>query len=171
MLTFEKAEYLLQLSKTVYINEEEKKTISIEQKFPFQKKYILISPEDRNYIFIYDINQSSKNKFKLSLYLFDDETKIGLLRIDFNGGHTNPQTANEKVPEKFLPYMGKKFDYTDSHVHYYVEDYGISWAMPLNEDSFPIKDITNSNDILQAFLKFNSTINLTTVFLINQLLI
>jgi hypothetical protein len=133
----------------------------------------LISPDEADYIFIYDISQSKKNQFKLTLYLLDDETKIGLLRVDYSGQHKNPETITEKVPVEFHPFAGKFFDYNEHHIHYYVEGYktSLDWALPLTIDSFPIKKITKLADVTDAFIQFNKIINLITKFYITSPLI
>lgn len=99
----------------------------------------------------------------------NEDTRIGLLRVDFSGQHENPHNANDKVPAAFHPFAGKFFDYNDHHIHYYVEGYKttLDWALPLTNDSFPVKEITNSSDIIHAFKSFNTLIHLETTFTIN----
>lgn len=172
MFSIQQAKYLLQLPKKVEMNGILKDKIEFaEQPFPFTLKYILISPDDTDYVFMYDITQSRKNHFKLSLYLMENETKIGLIRVDYNGQHKNPETITPQVPETFHPFAGKFFDYYEHHIHYYVEGYKttLDWALPLTNDSFTVKTISNNNDILQAFFSFNKLIHLQTVFNIPQL--
>jgi hypothetical protein len=103
----------------------------------------------------------------------DNDTRIGLLRVDFSGQHENPQTLTDNMPAIFHPYVGRFFDYNDHHIHYYVEGYRttLDWAIPLTDDAFPVKQISNSNDILNAFYRFNDIINLQTSFKIHPLLI
>lgn len=76
MLTTEKAQYLLELPKKVELNGKLEDKITLPQEFPFQHKYRLISRADEDFTFLYEINQSKKNQFKLSLYLMDD-TRLG----------------------------------------------------------------------------------------------
>jgi hypothetical protein len=173
MFTLEEAQTLVRLPKKVIINDELQDHMQFDQTFPFKQRLFLISPDEPDFLFLYDTNQSSKNHFKLSLYLMDDETKIGLIRIDFNGQHVNPQTLTDQVPDIFHPYVGTFFDYNCHHIHYYVEGYKttLDWAIPLAEVEFPIKQINDNNDVLVAFLNFNVLINLVTVFNINPLLI
>lgn len=173
MFSLEQAKYLLELPKKVDENGELINEIEFVQKFPFVKRYLLISPENSDFIFTYDINQSSKNQFKLTLYLLDNDTKIGLLRVDYHGQHKNPETITDKVPDIFHPYRGKFFDYYEHHIHYYVEGYKttLDWALPLVVDKFSVKEVTKPDDILQAFYNFNEIINLQTKFKITPLLI
>ena len=70
----------------------------------------------------------------------DDETKMGLFRVDYNSGHNNPSELTDKVPQKFHPFVGKHFSINEHHVHYHVEGYkSLAWALPIAEDSFPAK--------------------------------
>lgn len=173
MITTEQAQFLLRLSKKVEIDGNLQDRIAFNQPFPFHLRYTLISPTEPDYVFLYETNQSSKNHFKLSLYLMDDETRIGLLRVDFRGQHENPQSLTDNVPEIFHPYVGKFFDYDCHHIHYYVEGFKttLDWALPLADNGFPVKQISDNNDVLEAFRSFNTLINLETIFNINALLI
>lgn len=168
MLTAEQAQYFLQLPKKVEINGELKDRLSLTQKFPFLHRFNLISPNDDGYIFLYDIYQSKKNQFKLTLFLMEEDTKIGLLRIDYNGQHKNPEHITEKVPKILQPYVGKFFDYHEHHIHLYVEGYKtpLDWALPLTNHDFPIKNIDSPIHIIESFFNFNKIINLQTNFII-----
>jgi len=173
MFTTEQYQYLLKLPKKVEINGVLENSLAFTQPFPFSERYTLISPDDTDFTFIYEIYQSKKNQFKLTLHLMDCDTRIGLLRVDYSGQHENPQTITENVPAVFHPFAGKFFNYNDHHIHYYVEGYKttLDWALPLTNDEFPVKEITETNDILKAFYRFNEIINLQTEFKINPLLI
>jgi hypothetical protein len=173
MFTTKQAQLLLQLPKKVEQNGQMVDNLTFTQPFPFTLKYTLISPDDADYVFLNDITQSTKNHFKLTLYLMEDESKIGLLRVDFNGQHKNPETLSENVPEIFHPFVGKFFDYHEHYIHYYVEGYKttLDWAVPLVYDSFPVKSIVKTDDIKEAFLQFNTIINLQTSFTINPILL
>jgi len=173
MFSTKQVRYLLELSNKVEKNGQLINELDFDRAFPFTHRYNLISPEDDEFIFLYDITQSSKNHFKLTLYLLDDETRIGLLRVDYNGQHKNPETVSDKLPDVFYPFAGKFFDYHEHHIHYYVEGYKttLDWALPLVNDSFPVKKISKPDDIIEAFLKFNHIINLKTKFIINGFLL
>lgn len=171
MLDNSDVSYLLSLEKKVLDkNFKFKNEWSISGKFPFQHKFTLSTPENTDYLFQYDINQSEKNRFKLTLYLMDSDSKIGLFRVDFNGQHKNPELINEHVPEFLKPYAGMFFDYHQHHIHIYVQGYKttLDWAMPLTNHEFTIKNISSQNDIIDAFSEFNKHINLKTSFLIQQ---
>jgi len=93
-----------------------------------------------------------------------------LLRIDYGGGHKNPETVIETVPEYLIPFAGKIFTYDEPHIHLYVEGYKshMDWAMPLQQNDFPVKSITNSTDIIDAFYEFNMRIFIKTSFTIEM---
>lgn len=42
--------------------------ITFTQPFPFQERYTLISPDDTDFTFVYEINQSKKNQYKLHYF-------------------------------------------------------------------------------------------------------
>jgi hypothetical protein len=173
MFTIEEAERLIKLPKKIVKNSSIIDFLEIDQKFPFQHEFELCSPIEKDMIFIYEIKQSSKNIYKMTLYLFDDETNLGLIRIDYNGKHKNPEYINDKVPDIMRKYKGKWFEYSEPHIHYYVEGYktGLEWAIPLVDDDFPVKDISDSASIKEAFIEFNSRINLKTEITVNEMLI
>ena len=174
MITIEQSNYLLGLSKKIEVDGRLRDKITFNQKFPFQERYTLISPEESDFIFLYEIFQSPKNQFKLSLYLMDDDTKIGLLRVDFNGSaHENPHNINDKVPEILKPYAGRYFVQGEPHIHYYVEGFKttLDWALPIVDDSFPVKSVTSHNDVLEVFYNFNRIINLITEIQINPMML
>jgi hypothetical protein len=173
MLTNAEAIYLLNLPKKVEGSIGIMDELTITQQFPFKHEFKLVSPDDTDFEFFYKVEQSKKNQFKMTLYLMEEEAKIGLLRIDFNGKHQNPQTLNNNVPDFLHAYLGKWFDYNEHHIHFYVEGYktSLDWAMPLKDDLFPVKEITNANDIVTAFSSFNQRIKLVTNFLVNPMMI
>ena len=172
-LTSDKSQYLLDLPKKVEIDGELIDTLSFAQGFPFSFKYTLASVHDNEFTFLYEVNQSKKNHFKFTLYLMEQGTRIGLLRIDYHGQHTNPEIINENVPEHFHAFAGKHFSFNDHHIHYYVEGYKttLDWALPLSKDIFPIKEVKSAQDLLEAFYSFNALINLNTEFTIDPLLL
>jgi hypothetical protein len=118
-MTNEQADYLLRLPKKIVKKEGELlDQITIDQKFPFYERFELFSKEDDEFSFLWQIKQGSKNTLQISLHFQENDSKTGLLRIDYNGEHTNPQIINEYVPEKFHSYAGVRL--TKSHIHYYV---------------------------------------------------
>jgi hypothetical protein len=163
MFTNEEALYLIELPKKILHNESLLDDIKITQKFPFNAKYLLGSETDKEFIFLMDVKQSAKFSLKFDLHHPEDQTNIGLLRVDYFGKHKNPEVMNEKVPLVFHNYVGKWFEYSEHHIHFYVEGYReLDWALPLIDDPFPIKNIENNTDISDAFLHFCKRINLVT---------
>jgi hypothetical protein len=173
-MTNEQADYLLKLPKKIVKEDKLCTKLIIEQKFPFYERFELVSETDDEFSFLWKIQQSAKNTIRISLHFQEDDRKTGLLRIDFNGGHTNPEIINEYLPEKFRSYAGKVFSNTESHVHYHVQGYkSLAWAIPLTDDTFEIKAIDEKNlnssfaDIIKSFAK---TINIETVITTHTLL-
>ncbi|GAB6013225.1 DUF6978 family protein [Viscerimonas tarda] len=173
-ITNEQADYLLKLPKKIIGEEGELLSqIAINQIFPFKKRFELSSEIDNEFTFLWQIEQGSKDSLRISLHLQEDDSKIGLLRIDYNRGHTNPQTINEYTPEKFHPYAGIQL--VQSHIHYYIQGYQpLAWAIPLTDDEFEIKEIDENNfnatfaNIIRLFAK---AISVETVITINTLLL
>ena len=162
---------LLKLPKLVKKGGRLKKEVFFNQQVPFKETFILASPENTRYVFFYEVDQSAKNVFKFSLHLMDNETKIGLLRVDFNGGHQNPSDITYNLPEELHQFAGKHFSHNESHMHHFVEGYkSLAWAIPI-EGNFPVQSIASSDDVLQAFHAFNAMITLGTHFTIGASLI
>ena len=154
-MTKEQVDYLLALPKRVEKNGILEDSITFDQQMPFQQRHKLKSPIDDSYTFLYNIDQSAKNYLKLTLHFMDSDTKIGLLRIDFNGQHQNPEDIIENLPKDLHPFIGKHFDYNEPHIHQYVEGYKpMVWAKPL-EDNFPVQNIATPEDVVKAFHSFN----------------
>ncbi len=163
MFTNEEANHLLQLPKKILLNDQLTDTVTIRQQFPFNLRYLLGSEADNEFLFMVEVKQSSKFSLKFDLHNQEDQTKIGLIRINYFGKHKNPEIANDKVPAVLHKYAGKWFDYDEHHIHIYVEGYRLlDWAMPLIDDPFPIKEIKNNSNIVDAFIHFCKRINLIT---------
>ena len=170
-MTKEQVDYLLALPKRVEKNGILEDSITFDQQVPFQQRYKLKSPIEYSYSFLYHIDQSAKNYLKLTLHLMDNDSKIGLLRIDFNGQHQNPEEITENVPEELHLFVGKLFAYNEPHIHQYVEGYkSMAWAKPL-ENNFPVLTIASPADVVKAFHSFNTMISLETRFIINPILL
>jgi hypothetical protein len=135
-------------------------------------KWNLVSPDDSEWEFLVEINNSRKKSFRISLHHQENITKTGLLRIDFNSGHRNPELINSFVPEILHKYAGHWF-LNEPHIHLFVEGYkDLAWALPLAEyDNFPIKDIQSDQEYSQAIKAFAKHINLNSNFVIQQTLI
>ena len=175
IISNEQSEYLIQLKKKVLQNDVALEQLTINQEFPMHLRFELISEEDDDFSFLWEITQSSKNDIRISLHFQEDESKIGLFRVDYNSGHRNPETASDKLPQRFLPFVGKWFSNDESHVHYHVEGYKpLAWAVPIEDSEMTTKEIadTNTNEKLSsAIQEFAKIINLETVSTINTLLL
>ena len=174
-ITNEQADYLLKLPKKILQGEKFLSEITINQTFPFMERYDLLSEKDNEYSFLWEIKQSAKNTLKVSLHVQENDGKTGLLRIDYNGGHVNPEKINDFVPEKFHKYAGKVFTNAEPHIHYHVQGYKtLAWALPLTDDDFEIKTIENkdfNNSLKNIIILFAKTIKIETVITINTLLL
>jgi hypothetical protein len=174
-ITNEQADYLLRLPKKIVRENEILSQLTIYQTYHFQERFELVSETDDEFSFLWEIHQSVKNTLRISLHVQENDSKIGLLRIDFNGGHKNPETINQYVPERFHPYVGKEFSNSEHHIHYHVQGYkSLAWAIPLIDDDFEIKTI-EENDFNTTFANiitlFARAINVETVITINTLLL
>ena len=172
----EQAEYLLKLPKKIIGPEGLLESLTIDQQFSFYQRFEIISAKDDEFTFLLEIKQSQKKSIRVSFHHQENDTKTGLLRIDYNSGHQNPEGISEFVPKKFHPYVGKSFSNKEHHIHYHVQGYkSLAWAIPLTDDDFQIKELNRGaqlNNTLAAIVNvFAKTINLETVITINPLLL
>lgn len=164
MLTNDEAMNLIHLPKKVV---EGKKTVD---RIPLplvlgngNARYQLHAEEEPDYLFLLEINRSAKNDLKITLHFQENNSKIGLLRVDYSGQHQNPREIKRSLPNRFRLYAAKWFDYHEHHIHYYVESYEqLAWAIPLADDDFPVKIVADANDIFPATRAFARKINLKT---------
>ncbi len=172
----EQAEYLLKLPKKIVEKEKLLETLTINQEFPLNQRYDLVSEKDDEFTFLLEIQQSKKSSIRISFHHQENDSKTGLLRVDYNSGHKNPEEITEYLPEKFHPYAGKYYTNNEHHIHYHIQGYKpLAWAIPLAVDEFEIKEINddaNFNSTLADIIKlFAKTINIETKIQINTLLI
>jgi hypothetical protein len=175
-ITNEQAEYLLKLPKKVVDNEILLKKLTIDQKFPFDARFELVSEKDDEFTFLWEIQQSKKNSIRVSFHHQENDSKTGLLRVDYNSGHKNPEIISEYVPEKFHPFAGKYFSNNEHHIHYHIQGYkSLAWAIPLTIDSFQIKELNNDEYFNSTFANviklFAKTVNIETEISVNELLL
>lgn len=158
MLTNQEAKYLLDLEK-VLVNPSQ--TIDLKNK---KNRIELISHQDSDYNFWVEITTNQKIILKTSIHHLESSSFIGLLRIDYRGGHHNPENIEKTLPDYLKPYADKWFEPTEPHIHIYVEGYkALAWAMPLVDDEFPIKEIIQSSDLSDLIINFARRINLKSV--------
>lgn len=175
-VTNEQAEYLLKLPKKVVENGTLLDKLTIDQKFPFSARFELISEKDDEFTFLWEVQQSKKNSIRASLHYQENDSKTGLLRIDYNSGHKNPEVITEFLPGKFHAFAGKCFSSDEHHIHYHVQGYKpLSWAIPLNMDDFEIKELNHGPDFSSTFVDiiklFAKTVNIETEITVNTLLL
>lgn len=172
MFTNEQSDYLLKLPKKIISNDLLLDSTKIIQKYPFCERFILGSQQDLEFSFLLEVYQSEKAGLKISVHYQEDQSKVGLLRIDYNSTHKNPEIVSNDLPLKFHKYAGKWFEYNEHHIHYYFQNYKpLAWALPLVDDDFPIKEIKNNQDASEAFLSFCKRINLITTIELETILI
>lgn len=168
MITAEQADYLITLPKKIIENEQVLERKNLSPKQPFIDRFYLISEEDTEFSLFLDITQSKKKAIKFTLHYQEDGADYGLLRVDYSGRHKNPETANEHVPESFKPYTGLWLDDYPGHIHYVVDGYApLKWAIPLEIDDFPVKQINTFADITNSFSSFCKRINIQTDLIIS----
>lgn len=110
-------------------------------------RLILNNVDEPEYNFLFEVTSHRKITFKISLHNQEDNTKEGLMRVDYKGGHKNPEVINAFVPEIVKPYVGYFFQ-NEPHIHVYVEGFkDLAWAVPLSAYNFPILDINNTDDL------------------------
>jgi hypothetical protein len=163
MYTNSQANSLLQLPKKIVYSDSIYSKFELSFGAPVSERIDLVS-ESSDESFILDLNQSKKNSFKVTLHHQVNDTFVGLLRVDFSGQHKNPSVLKDSVPDFIKPYQDKWFDFSEHHIHYYVEGYKpLSWAIPLINDDFKIKNIVNMISIKNAIKCFCKRINVVTV--------
>lgn len=158
MLTNQEAIYLLGLEKVLV---DPNQTVDLKNK---KNRIELISHQDTDYSFWVEITTNQKIILKTSIHHWERNSSIGLLRIDYRGGHHNPENIENTLPEFLKPYADKWFEPTEPHIHIYVEGYKpLVWAMPLVDDDFPIKEIIQSSDLSDLIINFARRINLKSI--------
>lgn len=165
MFSNELAQKLIKLPKTIeggilILNLSSEKT-----------RFTLVSEEEPEYEFLFEITSNKKISFKITFHNQENNTKEGLIRIDYKGGHKNPESLNEFVPDNVKPYLGYFFQ-NEAHVHIYVEGFkDLAWAIPLTAYDFPILNIDNVEDFGKAITEFGKVINIISEFNIQTALI
>jgi len=168
-MTVELAEYLIGLEKYVIQDGEIADTFLIDVQYPMSFRLNLSAPDDLEQSLLINIKESEKKSLKISLHHQDNSTQNGLLRLDFNGRHFNPVEIIETVPEKFKPFAGLWLDDYAGHIHYVVDGYKpLAWAIPLETDDFPIKELNGRDDYTRTLNAFFQKINLKTTITYNQ---
>lgn len=162
-MTVELADYLLGLDKYVLVNDAPAWNYDLIIKYPLKFRLALSAPDDLDQVLLVDIKESDKKSFKISVHHQDNSTQSGLLRVDFYSRHLNPSEVLATVPAKFTPFAGQWLDEYDGHIHYVVDGYKpLAWAIPLEFDDFPVRELTSREDYPKLFNAFFQKINLKT---------
>jgi hypothetical protein len=136
-----------------------------------KSRLILTSQDEPEYEFLFDITSNKKISFKISLHHQVNNLREGLLRVDYKGGHKNPETVTDLVPEHVKPYAGYFFQ-NEPHMHIYVEGFkDLAWAIPINANNFPVPEVENSIDFAAAVFAFAHEINIVTPITIQNSLL
>lgn len=130
---------------------------------------VLHAEDDESLKFHLHITRSKKIEIKLTCHHAHEH--IGLIRVDFYGGHKNPESITEDVPDFLHKYIGKRFTLQDHHIHVYVTGFGLDWAVPICEHNFNTKDILNQGNMVSAIEYFTDSINLKTKLMYKMSLI
>lgn len=162
MITQQQADYLLGLPKHIVEGGEVLERKMYTFSFPIDDKIYMASKADDEFTFFLEITQSPKKNLRLTLHFQEEDASIGLLRVDFNGRHKNPEIENDNVPDIFKSYAGRWLE--ENHIHYFVEGYKpLAWAIPLNVDNtFSVKEFTDTRELGNIFRVFGNKINLQT---------
>ena len=143
-MTFEESEKYINCAKVV-VGDDGKVTQSYDACMTANGSYQLNlqsvdSPETK---FLLIVRPNVKIGVKMTLHLMN-KMKEGLIRLDYAGSHTNPQEWKEGVPVIFKQYAGHCFN-NQTHLHKFVENYSLQWALPIEETSIEPKAISNTN--------------------------
>ncbi|MCK6462822.1 MAG: hypothetical protein L6Q29_03340 [Candidatus Pacebacteria bacterium] len=162
MITQEEANYLIGLKKYVIEDGNLLEKFNFSPSIPIESRIYLAAEAEEDFSFFIEITQSAKRLLKLTLHFQEEAASIGLLRVDFNGRHRNPENMNDKVPELFRDFAGQWIE--ESHIHYYVEGYKpLVWAIPLNiDDSFFVKKFEDIGELGNIVSEFGRRVNLIT---------
>lgn len=166
-MTLELADYLIRLDKHIVMDGELIDNYELNIQYPLKFRLDLSSANDLDQNLMIDVKESEKKALKISLHHQDDNTQYGLLRVDYGGRHPNPSEITSSVPEKFHPYAGQWLECP--HIHYVVDGYKpLVWAIPLEDDDFPVKSVDNREDYIATLQAFFSKINVKTNITFNH---
>lgn len=164
-MTVELANYLIGLEKHIFNNGELLDSYAINIKYPMTFRLSLSSSEDLEQNLIVDIKESEKKSLRINLHHQDDNSQNGLLRVDYNSRHRNPEKIIDTVPRSFHQFAGCWLDDYAGHIHYVVDGYKpLAWAIPLDNDEFPIKELNSREDYARTLQAFFDKINIKTKF-------
>lgn len=162
-MTTELADYLIGLDKYVVVDGKFKENHLIYIQSPMRLHLDLSSFDDLDQNLFVDIWESEKKALKISLHHQDDNTQYGLLRVDYNGRHKNPEEIVKTLPDRFHPFAGIWLDAYNGHIHHVVDGYKpLAWAIPLEKDNFPVTELKVREDYAGTLKAFFQRINVKT---------
>lgn len=158
MFSNELAQKLIKLPKNIVGGTT---TISLSDE---KSRFTLTNPGEPEYEFLFEITSNRKITFKVSLHHQENNSREGLMRVDYKGGHKNPENITNLLPEVVKPYVGYFF-VNEPHIHLYVEGFKeLAWAVPLTAYNFPVLYINDTTDFSNAISAFAKEINIVTSF-------
>ena len=167
-MTVELADYLIGLDKQIVKDGKLLDSYLIDITYPMNFRLMLSSPDDLEQNLMIDVKESAKSALKISLHHQDDNSQNGLLRVDYNSRHKNPEEVIDTLPTSFHPFAGCWLDDYAGHIHYVVDGYKpLAWAIPLENDEFPIKELGGREDYAATLQAFFDKINVKTTITFN----
>lgn len=166
MITTQQAKDFIDAPKTILADGIAVDVFPIVQKFPMRASIQLaVEGMGDEWLFIWQIDQGQKDSLRMSLHCQQYESNIGLIRVDYNRGHKNPEIAPDDLPDFFLPYVGKDFGTKESHVHIHVSSdiQQMQWAIPIEASNIESKEFdASSESIERAIQAFAKAVHITT---------
>ena len=168
-MNVELANYLVGLDKYVVQDGNAVETFLLDIQYPMNFRLTLTAPDDLDQNLMVNIKESEKKALKISLHHQDNSTQNGVLRVDYYGRHLNPADIIDTVPDVFRPFAGQWLDDYAGHIHYVVDGYKpLAWAIPLELDDFPVKELNGRENYAQTLSAFFQKINLKTAITYNH---
>lgn len=172
MITTQQAKEFVDADKVIVVDGERVESFTIVQTFPLRMNINLaVKGKGDEWLFTWQIDQGAKDSLRMSLHCQQYESNIGLIRVDYNRGHHNPQVAPDDLPDFLLPYVGKDFGARESHVHIHVSSdiLQMQWAMPIEASNIESKTFDASSDSIEmAIQSFAKAIHITTTIKVER---
>lgn len=172
MITTQQAKEFVDADKVIVVDGERVESFTIVQTFPLRMNINLaVKGKGDEWLFTWQIDQGAKDSLRMSLHCQQYESNIGLIRVDYNRGHHNPEVAPDDLPDFFLPYVGKLFGPRESHVHIHVSSdiLQMQWAMPIEASNIESKTFDASSDSIEmAIQSFAKAIHITTTIKVER---
>ena len=161
-MTYSEAQTYVKSPKKI-INDQGEKLEHLKLTLAPRQRFRVSFADEASNVYVLDVFQSDKVGVKMSFNLRGRGNQ-GLARLDYNGSHINPSPYKADVPIIFEPYEGKVFN-SESHLHQFVENYGLDWALPIEATEIDPQAIDASNPeqgFKDAFAGFCKYLNVST---------